>query len=195
MANKLKRRFTTRETVLLVLLLVVLLVGLYFGLVYYPISTRTDEVNRQLDEVALQIDVAKQLKSDYDRMKAEVDRIHESGGDSTLMPQYNNNEQQEVLNACFAIIFAGMDSNVSFGTPSAANDGVRTRSVSFSFTVDESNSGAQTAYEKAKSVLHQLMNTGFRCSMSSLTFGNFSDLEHATTVHVNCSITFYELDA
>ncbi len=194
MANKyLKRRFTLRETILLIVLLVVLLIGLYFGLVYYPITERRAKVNEDLDTVNMQIEVANGLKADYDRMRAELDKI-EASGDKTVMPQYDNNKQQEKLHACFKAIFAGMESSSIDYDTSAPSDGVRTRTVRLSFTVKDKGNEA-TVYDKTKAVLHDLMNTGYRCSMSWLRLNPDSDLENATSIGVTCSIKFFELDS
>ena len=195
MANKyLKRRFTLREKILLVVLLVVLLVGLYFGLVYYPISARTAEVNEQLEEVQLQMDVARALKVEYDRMKEELEKIKASG-DETRMPDYNNNAQQETLNAIFNAIFADMKADIGFNI-SEPSDGVRTRRVTFRFTVNEAYKyDAESVYDRAKDLVMALMTTGYRCSMSSLSLAGGSDnLPDSASIGVTVVIDFYELD-
>lgn len=199
MANKyLKKKLSLRENILLLVLFAILVLGLYFGLVFYPIRSRTAELNNELNNVEVQINLARIEKQAYDDMKAELERIQESG-DTTVMPQYKNNEQQEVLAACFTTIFAGMNGHwtIQYGGEPALNDGIRTRNVSFSFTVDESTKGAEaTVYDKARSVLVALMTTGFRCSMSYLFLSPGEDgLEEAKTLSVACTISFYELDS
>ena len=48
--NYLNRRFTLRETILLLVLVVILFVGLYMGLVYYPLQDHTHDLQEKLDE-------------------------------------------------------------------------------------------------------------------------------------------------
>ncbi len=198
MANKyLEHRFSLREMILLAILVIVVLVGLYFGLVFYPISTRTADLQDQLAETEVRITVANSLKAEYDRIVAELEEIKKSG-DETLMPEYKNNEQQEKLAAVFTTIFAGMESDISYGTPSAPDDNdVRTRTITFNFTVNEANKGKEeSVYYKVKSVLTQLVSTGFRCSMTTLTLSPGSgDLANDTSVRVSTTINFYELDS
>ncbi len=192
--NYLKRHFTTREIVFLVILLVVLLIGLYFGLVFYPIQARVADLNAQREQLEFNMDVANARKAEYDNMKKELERIAASG-DTTIMPLYKNNEQQEVLHACFQAIVGGLQerANISFATPSE-NDGVYSRNVSFSFRVTEADTEpGQTVYEKTRSILTALLTTGYRCLMTSLTFTpSGGDLLNGD-VGVSTTIVFYEL--
>lgn len=194
MDKKQKRKFRPRDIVLVCILIVVAFIGLYFGAVYYPISSRSATLETQLEDAQLQIEVAKGLKADYDSMKAELERIEESG-DDTVMPQYNNNKQQEVLVACFTRIFEGMPVDISYRMQGTPADGVRTRTVSFSFTVNEAYTAeGQTVYAKTRSLLHALMTTGYRCSMSSLSLSPADGvLPDAASIRVGCEINFYEL--
>ncbi len=194
MANKyLKRKFTLRESILLIILFVVLVLGLYFGLVYYPIASRTADLNQNLDDVQLQLTVAESLKKQYDDMKAELNTMDKT----TVMPQYKNNEQQETLRALFETIFSGVTNyRITYNT-SEPSDGVRTRTVGFIFTIDASNAGeGQTVYQKVKELLASVMTTGYRCCMQNLSLSpDGGDLEKATQISVNCNVEFYELDS
>ncbi len=188
-----KRRVTLKEIIIVCVLFVALLLGVYFAAVYYPLSQRTSKVEADLDNIELYLDAAELRKAAYDTMKAENERIKASGN-ATEMPRYNGNEQQERLNERLTEILVGVQ-NLRFDSSgvSAATDGVRIRTVTVSFTAAGENG---SAYTKAKSVLHELMNTGYRCCMTSLTLSPSSgDLQNAASVGVSCSVNFYEIDS
>ncbi len=185
-------RLSLRETILIVVLIIVLVIGLYFGLVYYPIQSRTTELEAQRIELQTQRAAADVKKADYDRMKAALDEIHSGDEPASEMPLYNNNGQQEVLAACFTTIFSGVDVTITYSTP-ALEGNIYSRTVQFTFRVNEENKGAeQTVYDKTRSLLHALLHTGYRCLMTSLTFntGNSGDLNG--TVNVSTTVVFYE---
>lgn len=194
-SKHLKRRFTVLEIVIVCLLGLALFLGIYFGAVYYPWATRMDTVERELASTEALLTAAQIRKAEYDMMKAENEKT--AGEDRAVMPPYDQNRQQGVLNELFTGILSGTrDWRISYGgEPSLNADGVRVRNVSFSFTVDgESTAEGATVYGKTKSVLHALMSTGYRCSMSTLSLTpSPSDLENATSIGVSCSINFYEL--
>lgn len=195
-SNKyLKRRFTLRETILLVVLLVVLLVGLYFGLVFYPIQSRTAEINESLAETEMKLDIQNGRKEVYDDMRQTLQDIEQSG-DKTVMPQYGNDAQYEVLTAIFNTIFADMKAGIR-SSISEPEDGVRTRTVNFSFTVTEQDiADSPSVYERTKALISELLTTGYRCSMSTLTLAGGSDnLPESTSITVTAVINFYELDS
>ncbi len=188
------RRFSTREMVICWILIVVLFLGLYFGLVYYPLNSRSAEVDKQLESVQSTINVEKLRKAEYDMMNAEIERVKEDG-DTTVMPPYDNNKQQEALNALFVAALAGTDNwSVSFGGEPRLQDGVRIRTVAFSYTVNAVE--GSTVFEQAREVLSALMTTGFRCALTDLTLvpSGDGDAEGADALGVNCTIVFYELD-
>ncbi len=197
MANKyLNRKFTLRESLLLILLAVVLCLGLYFGLVYYPVHTNATKTSRELAAVQGEIAAAEDEQRKYNAMKDELNSMDKS----TVMPQYKNNEQQEVLRALFETIFTGIEGYViNYPSITSPSPGVRVRTVSVTFTINEANKGdAVDVYHKVKSILSDLMSTGYRCSMQDLTLApsGGNDLEHATEIQVTrCSILFYELDS
>lgn len=185
MENK-NRNFTVRELTLSFVLIAIVFLGLYFGLVYYPLSARSAEVNAQLEEASVQLNVEKVKKAEYDMMREEIERI-KADGDTTVMPPYNNNAQQEALQAKFSTILAGMAGNVGYGGEPRLEDGVRIRNVSISFTA--------TSYEQAKKTLHSLLTTGFRCSLTTLSLScPDGEITSANSVTVRCNIAFYELD-
>ncbi len=193
MANKyLKRRFTLRETILLGVLLVVLLLGLYFGLVFYPIQSRTADVDAQLEVVAQQKDDAMDDKREYDRMKAELARIEESG-DTTVMPKHSGAHYLELLDKINQIL-EGIDHPVP-NNISEPREGIVTRTISLTFTVTEANKGSSpTVYDKVHSVLTELITTGYRCSMQRLTLQpGDAGVQGSTSVTVSVVIEFFEL--
>ena len=197
MAKKyLKRRFTVRETVLLCVLLAVLLLGLYFGLVFYPIHSRTAELNKELDNVAVQKQVVDELKKEYDEMKAEIDRIKD---DDTVMPPNDNDRQYQNLVKEFTriLITPGLKPRIN-NSVGAAKDGVITRTVTIGFTVDDEHkrAGDETVYDTVRNVLLELMTTEYRCSMRSLTLRPDEEGLQGTTcksVTVTTVIEFFEL--
>lgn len=188
--NYLDRRFTLREIVLLVILLLVVIVGLYFGLVYYPIQARTDELNTEREELQLRHDVAEARKAQYDQMKAALEEINAGEGQLTAMPLYDNNAQQEVLADCFTTIFAGLDVNITYSTPTLS-DGIYSRTIQFSFTVSEPGVEA-SIYERTRSVLENLLHTGFRCLMTTLNLNPIGEDLLNGSISVSTTLVFYE---
>ena len=193
----LKRKFTTREIILLIVLFIVLFIGLYFALVYYPLRQSNNDLDKQLEEVDQKLVVAQALKSNYDKQKAALADFKESG--TAKMPKCTD-EQQKVLYNHFVTVFGAEDfARFSWSNPTEPDAGVRQRRVAISFTVTEANlSGneGETVYDRTILMLHGLMNSGFRCAMTGLSLSAGSDsLETATSISVTTSITFYELAA
>lgn len=194
MANKyLKHRFTLRETILLWILFGVLMVGLFFGLVFYPIRSRTQDLQTELDAVAEERAETEATKADYDMMKAELKRL-ETEGDDTVMPASNGVHSRELQDKVDAIL-VGIDHGYR-ASITDLQDGVVQRSVRLDFTVNETNKGAADipVYEKVRDVLAKLVTTGYRCSMSSLNLNpNGTNLRDANSIAVSTVIEFFEL--
>ncbi len=198
MANKyLKRKFSGREIILLLVLTVVLFVGLYFALVFYPLQTSNTELDSQIAKVDSDLVVAETLKSTYDKQKAAIEDFKESN--TAKMPKYNNNAQEDILYTYFDTVFANMEMEYRpTSSVSEPQNGVRTRILTFDFTV--SNAGTEsTVYANTVNLLDQLMTIHeFRCAMTSLALSsgtNGADVYTADSIHVQCTINFYELDA
>lgn len=190
--NYRNRTISTREILLLILLLLIIAIGLYFGLVYYPIHARMGELEQNRAELQVRKDAAELRKHNYDRMKAALEELRESEEPLTEMPPFNNNGQQEVLAARFSAIFKGLDVTISYSDPVGGDD-VYTRDVRFSFTVEEEKLAAgETVYQKTKSVLTSLLQTGFRCLMPSLTIAPIGGDILSDNVSVNLTLVFYE---
>ncbi len=195
MAKKyLKRRFSVRETILLCVLLAVLLVGLYFGLVFYPIQSRTQDVNTELENVKVQKEVATGLKAEYDMMKAELDRI-EANHDNTTMPESTGAHATELRNKIDDIL-EGIPHSYSTSVQ-APQDGIVKRTVSLSFTVTEENKGAEntaTVYETVRSLLTEIITMEYRCSLNTFSLSpQGQDLQHGESISVVATIEFFEL--
>ncbi len=194
MANKyLKHRFTLRETILLWILFGVLMVGLFFGLVFYPIRSRTQDLQTELDAVAEERATTEATKADYDMMKAELKRL-ETQGDDTVMPASNGVHSRELQDKVDAIL-VGIDHGYR-ASITDLQDGVVQRSVRLDFTVNDTNKGAPdiTVYKKVRDVLAKLVTTGYRCSMSSLNLNpNGTNLRDANSIAVSTVIEFFEL--
>ncbi len=190
MANKyLKRRFNLREIILMIILLAVLFIGLYLWLVYYPLRDRSDEVQREAEELQLQIDIERAREARYDAWKKELEEIAKvDPSEQTFMPKYSNDHELE-LTGKFIDIFAGIAGGMN-GSNVQSSDGVYKRNVSFTFTVTNENKGTfATPYLKVKDVLHKLTHTGWRCQMTNLSFGDTK----ADSMTVSCNIVFYEV--
>lgn len=195
----LKRKFTTREIILLIVLFIVLFIGLYFALVYYPLRQANQDLDEQLGDVDQKLVVAQALKNNYDNQKAALESFKASG--TAKMPKCTDEQQKVLYNHFVVTVFGREDfARFSWSTPTEPDAGVRQRRVSISFTVSEADvSGAagQTVYDRTVSMLHGLMNSGFRCAMTALSLSaeGGDSLETATSINVSTSITFYELDA
>lgn len=202
MANNkyLKRKFTTREIILLIVLFIVLFIGLYFALVYYPLRQANQDLDEQLAKADNDLVVAQTLKANYDRQKAAIEQFKENN--TATMPKYNNNDQQLVLQVYYNGVLNGTtDLDFIWGNvnPDSADNGVLLRTVTFVFTVTEANvndPATQSVYDRTIEILHTMMsNPQIRCSMSRLELSteNGSNLEVATSITVNTTIIFYEL--
>lgn len=193
--NYLKRRFTVRETVLLCILFAVLLLGLYFGLVFYPIQSRTADLNADLEQLASDRADADEDWNEYKRMKDEIASLEESG-DQTFMPENNNETQLDVLTDRFNEILADVGGAQRFGNSVTRNEEEKIviRTLSINFTVDESSTAEnESVYQKTRATLYSLMTTGYRCAMRSLTLSpDGSDLESSTSIGVSVVIEFFE---
>lgn len=188
----LKRRFTLRETILLCILLAVLLLGLYFGLVFYPIQSRTQEFNKQLSEAENDLNDVQKDFAEYQSMKDELARI-EMSGDDTIMPESTPEHELELQAKIDEILF-GIDYRYREST--ATEDGVKKRTVSLTFTVNETNKRDEemTVYQKTRSILIALISTPYRSSMSSFSLNpSGSDLKESTAIGVTATIEFFEL--
>lgn len=195
MSNFMTRRLSLREKIFLLILVVVLLVGLYFLLVHYPIVNRHKEIEEELERVQLQQAVADIQKEEYDKMKAEKDRItaQEAQGEKpTFMPEYDNFAE---LNKVIDKIFADakekfkdekeINRNLSWSSSEDTENGRVTRSLSFSFSCN--------SYEEAKFIIDSLSHTEWRSLLSNVSISASQDMTVLNgAVTVSGTISFYE---
>lgn len=178
MSNFMKRRFTTREIILLLVFLVILLIGLYFFLVFYPTKKDLEEIKAKQEEVEGQIDIQEIRKGLYDDMQAELDKL---GENRSLIPDYDN---IETLMIEFNRIFAEVEPQISYSV-GAPNDGIIERRISFSFKAKD--------YKQAKSILTELNTIEYLSLMSNLTLSPSSGKDIATSeLTVSGTMYFYE---
>lgn len=188
--NAMRHKFTLRETILLILLFVILAVGLYFFLIFYPLQNRISEIEAQREEVAFDNDVADARLIVYNRMKSEIAEIEKIPEDQrTKMYKYDQSEKEAILSLMYRIFG---DNVQSLNYSERQNGNIWEITINFSFTLDV-DSDTTLPYERGKTILHELTNTGRRSQISNLSIssrdGNIAD----NTLMVAGTITFYEL--
>lgn len=195
--NFLKRRFTTREIILMLVLLAILFVGLYFWLVYYPINDKIAEVEKERDDLQLQLAVLHAREEQYDKWSKELEEIYKiPESDRTYMPEYNN---VRALADEFGKIFQGLEPSISY--PSAIlneDETVYIRTVQFSFKIEGVDSPHfATDYKKARDVLDQLTHLEYRNLLTSLNISpsdrNGEGNIYTDSLTISCTMIFYEL--
>ncbi len=181
MSDFLKRSFTRREKVMIIVLLVVLIGGLYFMAVHYPIVNRMGQIERDAENIDVQIEAAEVKSNEYIAMKQELDEIlSQPKEDITVMPPYNN---IETLMLKLDTIFDGTNPDFDFGQVSITDD-IATRTINFTCTAKN--------YKQARRLLRDLTGTGYRCLLDSFTLAPVDGNLYGGELKVSGVITFYE---
>lgn len=177
----LMRNFSKREKSIILAAVIALIIGFYFLVIHYPVKRNLEEIARNKVTTEDMIALATAKASIYRNMKEELDEIFAMPEDEiTVMPEYDNIETIDML---LHSILPG-DYAIQFGD--VTMDGiVATRNISISFPASD--------YDNAKSILSQLVGTGYRCLMQNLIISPSEGDITGNNLNVSVNIVFYEL--
>lgn len=181
----LKRKFTLRETVLLLIMCVLFLVVFYYLMVASPVN---EEVARCASEqVPVEDDISTELikASRKKKMLKEMEEAPEAPK-GELKPYNNlNNEMRELYQA----LEDAESYNISFSEARASGTIVR-RNISIAFEAG--------SYERMKAILERMSDSQYRCIMKDLDISAGSrrngakGVASADSISVSVVITYYE---
>lgn len=180
-----KRKFTARESALL-LILVVMLLGLFYYLALYrPVNQEVERCSAEQvvadEELDWQISKASRKK----RMAEELDNAPQKV-QGEILP-YNNikNEMTDLYDA----LQPAAAYSLSFSEAVAAGSMVR-RDISISFQAD--------TYQKVRAILKRMHDSPYRCLLKDLAVSvnkgreETNSISNAELINVNVTVTFYE---
>lgn len=192
--NVMNKKISLRGAILLIVLVVVLAVGIWFWLVYYPIRNRYAELEQQQADIQKQTVGADDKLATYKRMAEALEEIKNTHPDEqTYMHEYTTEEDAKIISDLGTILGDDWEWDKSTSTDPSNSSVIRVR-VSFHFSISTSLD-SETAYEKCKNILGELISTdNRRCQLGDLTLlPDNGDLARAESITVRGVITFYEL--
>ncbi len=173
----------TQKALLLALVIVLLAVG-YTVFFYLPIQNRIEAADTSDLEAEIQTEQIKAKK--IKQMKAEIKENKDS--DQPVVPAYNQfKAETEEINRIFANAY-----NFSFQYSEPQNDGMQIRrAMNISFEAEN--------YDKAVSMIHEVLNGPYRCIIEDLSIDDSAELtdnENADLsrdrVSVSFQLTYFE---
>jgi len=181
-----KRKFSSREKILLCVLAVILLVSCYYFLVHAPVSAAVEKAKAEkvsLEDELLALEI---LQVRYDKMAQELEVLGSAPAVET--PEYDNLLQlMAFLNNALA---SAKDYELSFDSVETSDDGIVRRNVNMSFTA--------SGYYSARNIVKTLQNCPYRCIISDMQFIPAKDknTDFATVtdgqLEVTLTVTFFE---
>ena len=175
-----KKKFSTKETVLLVFLVVLVLGFCYYKIYLQPLQNQITSLQQQTDDVQLQVDSNMIIAAEVNRMQAVID-AKKSDGESHAIPFYDNSR---ALTAELNDILSTTDSfTLNFGTVTE-DDYLVLRPVSLSFETG--------SYAQARALIDRLNASDNVMQISDLTL-RMGDSAREGTVQVSMSITYFEV--
>lgn len=181
----LKRKFTLRETVLLLIMSVLFLVVFYYLMVVSPVN---EEVSRCASEqVPVEDDISTEIikASRKKKMLEEMEQMPEEP-QGELRPYNNLNYEMREL---YQALEDAESYNISFSEARASGTIVR-RNISIAFQA--------ASYERMKAILEKMADSQYRCIMKDLDISAGSrregskGLATSDSVNVSVVITYYE---
>lgn len=187
------RKFTTRESILLLILSVIILAAFYYAILWRPV--REEIANCKASQIEVEDSyAAEQIRATQKKgMLEKLDQIDKvSAGEIAV---YNNikNEMNELYN----VLSNATDYSLSFSQATASGSIVR-RDISVTFQTD--------SYVTAHDILRMMHDNKYRCIIKNLGMSASTNNQQTTPdapaqnpglgrngmVNVNLTITFYE---
>lgn len=183
------RKFTPRETVLLLLLSVLLLLLGYDYLVHRPVSSAMEQADAALQNAAVQIEVETVKARRMAEMQQALEQLSADPGSVPQIADYDNTRNVVwLLNTALA---PSEDYNLVF-SPVVFEESIARRTIDMTFTCAD--------YDTAKGIIQALSASPYRCEISAVTLtadgtaAQNADLSR-DSVAVKLTITFFEYAA
>ena len=181
----LKRKFTVRETVLLLFMSILFLGIFYYLLVASPVNEEISKCSSQ--QVPVEDDISTELIK-ASRKKKMLDEMEQSAGEpqGELKPYNNLNDEMREL---YQALEEAESYNISFSEARASGTIVR-RDISIAFQAG--------SYEQVRTILRNMANRQFRCIIKDMDIsassgrGESRGMASAGAVSVSVMITYYE---
>lgn len=181
----LKRKFTVRETVLLLFMSILFLGIFYYLLVASPVNEEISKCSSQ--QVPVEDDISTELIK-ASRKKKMLDEMEQSAGEpqGELKPYNNLNDEMREL---YQALEEAESYNISFSEARASGTIVR-RDISIAFQAG--------SYEQVRTILRNMANSQFRCIVKDMDIsassgrGEARGMASAGAVSVSVMITYYE---
>ena len=181
----LKRKFTVRETVLLLFMSILFLGIFYYLLVASPVNEEISKCSSQ--QVPVEDDISTELIK-ASRKKKMLDEMEQSAGEpqGELKPYNNLNDEMREL---YQALEEAESYNISFSEARASGTIVR-RDISIAFQAG--------SYEQVRTILRNMANSQFRCIIKDMDIsassgrGESRGMASAGAVTVSVMITYYE---
>ena len=181
----LKRKFTVRETVLLLFMSILFLGIFYYLLVASPVNEEISKCSSQ--QVPVEDDISTELIK-ASRKKKMLDEMEQSAGEpqGELKPYNNLNDAMREL---YQALEEAESYNISFSEARASGTIVR-RDISIAFQAG--------SYEQVRTILRNMANSQFRCIIKDMDIsassgrGESRGMASAGAVSVSVMITYYE---
>lgn len=181
----LKRKFTVRETVLLLFMSILFLGIFYYLLVASPVNEEISKCSSQ--QVPVEDDISTELIK-ASRKKKMLDEMEQSAGEpqGELKPYNNLNDEMREL---YQALEEAESYNISFSEARASGTIVR-RDISIAFQAG--------SYEQVRTILRNMANSQFRCIVKDMDIsassgrGESRGMASADAVSVSVMITYYE---
>lgn len=177
-----RRHLTAREWVLLALLGVILVICGYMLLLYIPQTTERDFCLQEAESVQAQTQAARLRLEEKQRMEQELEALFSADTPPQGIADYDNIKPIMVeLNPILALT---TEFKLTFSMAETSQPLVR-RSIAVSFTAD--------SYERAKTVLQRLHDSGCRCMLENVNLNLNEGAEGP--VQFNGTLVFFEYQA
>ncbi len=176
----LNRKFTLRETILILIAAILAL-----GIFYYQVIVKTYNEAKVIYNVSSLEDELTVLTAKASRKKTMEDYISKHDDEVVGEVAVYNNLANEI--EALSSIFDEKVENVSitWNEPTVSNKTVR-RNANIT--------GSVSSYDQAKQILKEVANLKYRCIVTQVSMSTDSDssLNRSDTVNLSMTVTFYE---
>lgn len=177
-----RRHLTAREWVLLALLGVILVICGYMLLFYTPQTAERDLCLQEAEDVLAQTQAARLRLEEKQRMEQELEALFSADTPPLSIADYDN--IKPIMAELDPILALTTEFKLTFSTMETSLPLVR-RSIAVTFTTD--------SYERAKTVLQRLHDSGYRCMLESVNL-NLKEAAEGR-VQFNGTLVFFEYQA
>lgn len=177
-----KKKFSTRETIMLPLLLVILAAIIYYLGFWKPLQRDLASIREEANSIDAQIASTTPKIAKIDAMQAELDEIFaRPENEITEIAPFDNKEV--VFAQLNSILSTTENYSLNFSEPVIEADGTVRRNVSMSFSCP--------TYKDGKNIIEALTNSRWRCLVSNLSISGSEPLMDGP-VSISATITFFE---